>query len=342
MPDSKISALTALVASDFAANDVLPVVDTGATQTKKVAASELLDGLLRVADAGDVLMLDATAEKVIVRQRGGVAGDDEAQLRNDGSNTIIQSMNGCVRITGRPGASTNDSVFSAFTAGGSEIIATPAGNRTGFANGIQIGIGGGYTVSMVGEGLKLGSGATVQFSSGITPATITSVISRVANNVLGVYGTSSADGWIQNRAGRRRITADATTTSTTPANLTALTVNLEAGRHYTFKLVLFTENATAADGLRVDFDGGTATMTDFRAEGYVADSTSVVSLPGVTTLADDLVDTNVSGAALVEINGTLTVNAAGTFIPRLGKEADAAGATLTYRRGSYLWVEDMP
>lgn len=41
MADSKISALTALVAADVAGSDVLPIVDTSATTTKKVSASDV-------------------------------------------------------------------------------------------------------------------------------------------------------------------------------------------------------------------------------------------------------------------------------------------------------------
>lgn len=41
MADSKISALTALVAADVAGTDVLPIVDTSATTTKKVSAADV-------------------------------------------------------------------------------------------------------------------------------------------------------------------------------------------------------------------------------------------------------------------------------------------------------------
>jgi len=41
MADSKISALTALTSSTAATNDVLPVVDTSATTTKKIALSDI-------------------------------------------------------------------------------------------------------------------------------------------------------------------------------------------------------------------------------------------------------------------------------------------------------------
>jgi len=43
MADSKISTLTALVAADVAGADVLPIVDTSATTTKKVSTADLAE-----------------------------------------------------------------------------------------------------------------------------------------------------------------------------------------------------------------------------------------------------------------------------------------------------------
>lgn len=43
MADSKISALTALIAADVAGADVLPIVDTSATTTKKVSTADLAE-----------------------------------------------------------------------------------------------------------------------------------------------------------------------------------------------------------------------------------------------------------------------------------------------------------
>lgn len=46
MSDSRISELTALAASDVAGTDVIPIVDTSATTTKKVTAEGLRDHLV--------------------------------------------------------------------------------------------------------------------------------------------------------------------------------------------------------------------------------------------------------------------------------------------------------
>ena len=43
MADSKISQLTAITAVDLASTDVLPIVDTSATTTKKVAMADVAE-----------------------------------------------------------------------------------------------------------------------------------------------------------------------------------------------------------------------------------------------------------------------------------------------------------
>ena len=43
MADSKISALSALVAADVVSTDVLPIVDISATTTKKISLSDLTE-----------------------------------------------------------------------------------------------------------------------------------------------------------------------------------------------------------------------------------------------------------------------------------------------------------
>ena len=48
MADSKISALTALVAADVVSTDVLPIVDISATTTKKITVSSLADSIAAI------------------------------------------------------------------------------------------------------------------------------------------------------------------------------------------------------------------------------------------------------------------------------------------------------
>lgn len=64
-------------------------------------------------------------------------------------------------------------------------------------------------------------------------------------------------------------------------------------------------------------------------------STALSTAVTITALAD-------TSDVCVEIPFALVCNAAGTFIPRQAKNANAAGATLTTRLNSYMILEDSP
>lgn len=170
-------------------------------------------------------------------------------------------------------------------------------------------------------------------------------LGRAAAGVVAAYGASSATaGWIQNTAARSRVANDVTNATITPANITGLSATLIAGRKYSGRLVLFINNALAADGLRLDFDGGTATMTSFRAGFEAGANVTTFGTMNSSALATDLTIDAFSGTgdSVVVVSFSLVCNAAGTFIPRIAKEADAAGATLTVYTNSFMWLEDVP
>lgn len=139
----------------------------------------------------------------------------------------------------------------------------------------------------------------------------------------------------------KRLASAVTNVTTTMANLTELTVNLIAGRKYTGRMVLYVNQAAAADGLKVDFDGGTATMTSVYT-AITAAMGATVSVRTATALATDLTATDLADTSdvAVEFAFSCVVNAAGTLIPRQCKEADAAGGTMTVRVGSYIHLVD--
>lgn len=178
-------------------------------------------------------------------------------------------------------------------------------------------------------------------SAGVFVGTVADAgLARVTTGVLRVVNGSAAASWLQT-GGDSRVTGNVTTVSITPAAITGLTATLIAGRTYSGRLVVMCSAATAADGFRFDFDGGAATATDFRAMGTIADTASVRPLAMTSALATDLVDTTTTGDAIATIDFTITCNVAGTFIPRFAKEADAAGATNTVYRGSYMLITDI-
>lgn len=193
-------------------------------------------------------------------------------------------------------------------------------------------------------GVVVASDAGMTFASGdVTNDNNTSDAGflRLAASVVKASAGMSGDGWLQQPAGHKRVTSDVTVDSTTPGNVTDLTVTLIAGRKYAGRLVAFTNTPTAADGLRIDFDGGAGTMTSFRAMGTVADTVSVRPLAMTTAIATDFVDTTTTGDAMTVIEFAMVVNAGGTFIPRIGKEADA-GDAITLYTNSYMQLWDSP
>ena len=110
MADKKISQLTTLVAANVApATDVVPIVDTSGTETKKITAKDLVDGALNGGTANGVLFLDGSK----VATSGSV-------FTFDGTNARIGGSGSGARLTVR-GTGTTASTFSfeAATSGGS-------------------------------------------------------------------------------------------------------------------------------------------------------------------------------------------------------------------------------
>ena len=105
MADKKISALTALTAANVApATDVVPIVDTSATETKKVTAKDLVDGALNGGTANGVLYLNgskaATSGSALVfdgTNLGIGTSSPDVRLRVDGASPtrgIIETVRG--------------------------------------------------------------------------------------------------------------------------------------------------------------------------------------------------------------------------------------------------------
>jgi hypothetical protein len=163
---------------------------------------------------------------------------------------------------------------------------------------------------------------------------------------IGTFGAignaGPAKGWLQQSAGRARLVSSVTNVTTTLANLTELTITLIAGRKYTGRLCLYINNALAADGFQLDF-AGTATMTSIEF-GIASAVGATIGTRTSTALATPVTITVLPDTSdvIVEIPITMVVNGAGTLIPRQAKQADAAGATLTTRLGSFFWLDDMP
>ena len=126
---------------------------------------------------------------------------------------------------------------------------------------------------------------------------------------------SSADTSLTN-LGILRAIVDGDDTNTALANTDHMSLTVLASTRYQFKAWL---KVTADEGLKFDFDGGTATMTSIEYDAELKSATgtagSNVLATGVTALATDV---NVGSSGKVHIKGHLNVNGAGTFIMRHG------------------------
>lgn len=168
-------------------------------------------------------------------------------------------------------------------------------------------------------------------------------ISRVAAGVsrFNANGSGSTVGNFQ-WAGEAYLATNMTMNTTTLSNINwGTTISVTTGRKYTFKAILFVSDALAADGVKIDFGGGTASETDFRAQVTAFDSALALS-----THLDDITDTasaaTFTGNGMLEIHGSFEPGSTGTFIPRFAKASDTAGAVLTLYRGSHITVFDSP
>lgn len=306
---------------------------------------------------------------VIIRQPGGVVGTDELQMWHDGTNSHIAPLGELIVGTGSADTSLlrlmvpNQPTRSFYWSMDSSSQVEFAWGGSSNTRNVVFSRCESFSIADITDGQQAWRIFTTDSPSRIDRMLLHNVMDIAwcdgASNgtpVLGIKkaatGTmpvavmtdgSTGLGWLQNSAGRSRVTtSDVTNITITPANITGLSATLIAGRKYAGEMVLFCSEATAADGLRLDYDGGTATMTSFLAQGYLSDDGGFQAIARTTALATDTTNTTITGSTVVVVRFAFVCANAGTFIPRFAKEADAAGAALTVTVGSYMMIEDMP
>lgn len=171
-------------------------------------------------------------------------------------------------------------------------------------------------------------------------------LKRIAAGIAAAGDSTTGAGWLQNTAGVSRVNGSAVTNGTiTPTNITGLSATLVAGRKYSGSLSLRVSNTVAVDGLRLDFDGGTATMTSFEAgvTGGGLPTAATFSVAQSSALATDIIATTMgdTNSKWISIDFGMVVNAAGTFIPRIALEALSTGV-ISVHPNSYMLIEDTP
>lgn len=241
--------------------------------------------------------------------------------------------------------STVSPVFTVTDANGSTKLKVDGPN-----DNISVGAGAlldlnaqGYRLTNTTVAAELASGRQFGWSStAACNGTADTGLQRVAAGVVGPTDGGSNGKWLQNTAGTARNTADVTNATTAFASLPDLTLNLLAGRKYVGRLVVPLKNTTAAEGVKFDLNGGSATFTSIEfgfsaalgATVGVRTSTAIATAITLTALAD-------TNDVIIEIPITCVVNAAGTLIPRQAENSHSTG-TLTVRAGAYIVLEDSP
>lgn len=153
---------------------------------------------------------------------------------------------------------------------------------------------------------------------------------------LGVTGLSTvvdvtSSGWIQH-TGQSRVTSQFDkTTNVTLADVTGLTFAVEAGKTYKFRAVLYCISTTNG-GVKFAV-AGTATATAIIAEAMAMAGGNFVQNTRVTALGSAMISITATTNPIVIIEGTITVNAAGTLTIQFAQNASHAD-TSSVRIGS--------
>jgi hypothetical protein len=165
-------------------------------------------------------------------------------------------------------------------------------------------------------------------------------MARRAPSVSGFSdGNQNSNGWMQ-WSGECYTAADATNATTTMASSGCTISNLFSGRKYTFQCELYLSDSTSVDGAKIDFNGGTATSTYFRAQVTAFDTALNLSSQ-LTSLSASSSASTFSGAGAFEVHGSFEPAAGGTFIPEFAQVGHTTG-TLTLARGSFCRMFDSP
>jgi len=165
----------------------------------------------------------------------------------------------------------------------------------------------------------------------------------VALKVIGFGddGGANTKGWMQ-WGGEITATADLSKTSdTTLANITGMSVSLQASRKYRFEVHLPCTCGASAGGVKAAL-AGTATWTSIIYDGWTMDGNTIAGYARATAIATAVgAATTTSTTPTIIIKGFGTVNAGGTFTTQFGQNVSNATASVA-KTGATMLVFDMP
>lgn len=191
-----------------------------------------------------------------------------------------------------------------------------------------------------GQGTGTGVGGSVNLqvaSAGTTGSSQNALTTRLTADTVGAVVPSGQ--WLRQPSSRTRTSAAFNkTTSTALATVTGLSVNVLAGRSYSFEARLFVD-ADVTGGSKYAINGtATATAIIYHID-LICDATSAFVITSRQTALAGSVGQAGCTAGLAIIRGTITVNAAGTLLVEFAQ--NAASGTSTVLAGSTFTLEDL-
>jgi hypothetical protein len=110
-----------------------------------------------------------------------------------------------------------------------------------------------------------------------------------------------------------------------------------ASRSYAIRWVLFVDNTTAADGIKLDMQNGTASVSSVRASLVAHDNSGLLINARVSALATSTTAATLTGNGVVVVDAGVTITTAGTVKLRVAKNSNTTG-TVSIRALSYAVV----
>lgn len=186
----------------------------------------------------------------------------------------------------------------------------------------------------------------IVYGWGSSAANPDTALSRIAGGVaaFGTGAVGSQAGWMQ-WAGQKRVSTQFDKTNDAAlGNVTGLSVNVVAGRTYSFRAVLHTNTGAAAGGTQFAI-AGTATATAIIYQAVQESMTGVNIVPGAgrgTALGTAVANSSgTTTAQYTTIDGLITVNAAGTLTVQFA-QFTSNGTASSVLVGSTFFVYDTP
>ena len=301
MADKKISDLTALTGSNTASDDQLPIVDTSATETKKISRDELKQA---------VLATGVVANGSTVRTNLGVSIGSDVQAFNSHLTTIstLARSDGNV-IVGDGSAWVAES--------GATLRASIGVDAAGTDNSTNVTLAGKDYLALSGQAITAGSIDLTDDVSGVLP------VANGGTNATTVAGArSSLNVDVAGTDNSINVTlAGEDYLSISGQQITAANIDLTDNVTGTLPLASGGTNATTAAGARTSLNvdpAGTDNSTNvtIAGEDYLS-----ISGQQITAANIDLTD-NVTGALPLANGGT---NATSAAAARTSLGVDAAG-----------------